>query len=391
MELEISYSWLVMCVGSRFAGLVMSNPRMKRDEEDNSDQDDLDDEFHIKNRKDDSDQQYLWGKILKVTKRFMKVQNGKKELRNRKLGNKNEVCIAEARQPFWRKVPIPSSLINPYRIVIVFAHHSVWFAFSWILDQFRRWFPLTHETYLDRMSLRFELEGEPNQLGSIDVFVSTVDPLKEPPIITTNIFLSILSVDYSVEKKIDYLKDKVHPSFVKERRAMKREYKELKVRINALVAKAQTKLEEGWVITGALDVDGKELPWLVYVFCEKRFGYQHHKKACAMNALMSTNTTSLIKKAVHIISCCYEEKTKWGKEIGWIYGLVTEDILTSFKMHCRGWKSVYCVPKRPTFKGLAPINLLDRLHQVLRWALGSVEIFLSRHCPFWYGYGGKLK
>lgn len=60
-------------------------------------------------------------------------------------------------------------------------------------------------------------------------------------------------------------------------------------------------------------------------------------------------------------------------------------------MHCRGWKSVYCMPKRPAFKGSAPINLSDRLHQVLRWALGSVEIFLSRHCPLWYAYGGKLK
>jgi cellulose synthase A len=59
-------------------------------------------------------------------------------------------------------------------------------------------------------------------------------------------------------------------------------------------------------------------------------------------------------------------------------------------MHCHGWRSVYCIPKRPAFKGSAPINLSDRLHQVLRWALGSVEIFLSRHCPIWYGYGGGL-
>ncbi|KAK1355979.1 hypothetical protein POM88_049235 [Heracleum sosnowskyi] len=63
------------------------------------------------------------------------------------------------------------------------------------------------------------------------------------------------------------------------------------------------------------------------------------------------------------------KRTEWGKEIGWIYGSVTEDILTGFKMHCRGWKSVYCMPKRPAFKGSAPINLSDRLHQVLRWAL----------------------
>lgn len=75
-------------------------------------------------------------------------------------------------------------------------------------------------------------------------------------------------------------------------------------------------------------------------------------------------------------------------QIGWIYGSVTEDILTGFKMHCRGWRSIYCMPPRPAFKGSAPINLSDRLNQVLRWALGSVEICLSRHCPLWYGYGG---
>lgn len=50
------------------------------------------------------------------------------------------------------------------------------------------------------------------------------------------------------------------------------------------------------------------------------------------------------------------------------------------------------MPLRPAFKGSAPINLSDRLHQVLRWALGSVEIFLSRHCPLWYAVGGgRLK
>lgn len=37
---------------------------------------------------------------------------------------------------------------------------------------------------------------------------------------------------------------------------------------------------------GALDVEGKELPKLVYVSREKRPGYNHHKKAGAMNALV---------------------------------------------------------------------------------------------------------
>ncbi|VAI54364.1 unnamed protein product [Triticum turgidum subsp. durum] len=105
----------------------------------------------------------------------------------------------------------------------------------------------------------------------------------------------------------------------------------------------------------------------------------------------STNPASLLKEAIHVISCGYEDKTEWGKEIGWIYGSVTEDILTGFKMHARGWISIYCMPPRPCFKGSAPINLSDRLNQVLRWALGSVEILFSRHCPIWYNYGGRLK
>lgn len=204
--------------------------------------------------------------------------------------------MAEARQPLWRKVPIASSKINPYRIVIVLrliilcfffrfriltpAYDAyplwltsiiceIWFALSWVLDQFPKWFPINRETYLDRLALRFEREGEENKLAPVDFFVSSVDPLKEPPIITANTVLSILSVDYPVDKvscyvsddgasmllfdtlsetaefsrrwvpfckkycieprapefyfnqKIDYLKDKVEPSFVKERRAMK--------------------------------------------------------------------------------------------------------------------------------------------------------------------------
>ncbi|KAL1214395.1 putative cellulose synthase A catalytic subunit 10 [UDP-forming] [Cardamine amara subsp. amara] len=74
----------------------------------------------------------------------------------------------------------------------------------------------------------------------------------------------------------------------------------------------------------------------------------------------TTNPTTLLKEAIHVISCGYKAKTEWGKEIGWIYGSVTEDILTGFKMHARGWISIYCVPPRPAFKGSAPINLSDR-------------------------------
>ncbi|KAG2693092.1 hypothetical protein I3760_08G081900 [Carya illinoinensis] len=291
----------------------------------------------------------------------------------------------EARQPLSRKMPISSSQINPYRMIIIirlvvlgfFFHYRVmnpvkdayalwlisviceiWFGISWILDQFPKWLPIDRETYLDRLSLRYEKEGQPSQLSPVDIFVSTVDPLKEPPLVTANTVLSILAVDYPIDKiscyvsddgaamltfealsetsefakkwvpfckkfnieprapewyfaqKMDYLKDKVLASFVKERRAMKREYEEFKVRINALVAKAQKVPEEGWTMqdgtlwpgnnvrdhpgmiqvflgqSGGHDTDGNELPRLVYVSREKRPGFNHHKKAGAMNALV---------------------------------------------------------------------------------------------------------
>ncbi|KAL8473748.1 hypothetical protein ACS0TY_029882 [Phlomoides rotata] len=603
-------------------------------------------------------------------------------------GDQDLPMMDEGRQPLSRKLPIASSKISPYRMIIIlrlvvlglFFHYrilhpvpdayglwltslicEIWFAVSWILDQFPKWYPIVRETYLDRLSLRYEKEGKASELADIDVFVSTVDPMKEPPLITANTVLSILAVDYPVDKvscyvsddgaamltfealsetsefarkwvpfckkfsieprapewyfsqKIDYLRNKVQPAFVRERRAMKREYEEFKVNINKLVAQAEKVPEEGWTMQdgtpwpgncvrdhpgmiqvflghdGVRDTEGNVLPRLVYVSREKRPGFEHHKKAGAMNALMrvsavlsnapyllnvdcdhyinnskamreamcfmmdptigkkicyvqfpqrfdgidrhdrysnrnvvffdinmkgldglqgpiyvgtgcvfrrqalygfdapakkkrpsktcncwpkwcclccgsrkgkkgktkkdkkrskhreaskqihaletieegieeintvdrplipqeklekkfgqspvfvasaqlenggipiSISSTSLLKEAIHVISCGYEDKTEWGKEVGWIYGSVTEDILTGFKMHCHGWRSVYCMPKRPAFKGSAPINLSDRLHQVLRWALGSVEIFLSKHCPIWYGYGGGLK
>ena len=86
-----------------------------------------------------------------------------------------------------------------------------------------------------------------------------------------------------------------------------------------------------------------------------------------------------VAEAISVISCWYEDKTEWGRRVGWIYGSVTEDVVTGYRMHNRGWRSVYCVTKRDAFRGTAPINLTDRLHQVLRWATGSVEIFFSRN------------
>jgi len=89
--------------------------------------------------------------------------------------------VDDARQPMSRVVPISSSQLTPYRVVIVlrliilgfFLQYRVthpvkdayplwltsviceiWFALSWILDQFPKWSPINRETYLERLALR---------------------------------------------------------------------------------------------------------------------------------------------------------------------------------------------------------------------------------------------
>ncbi|CAN0910208.1 Cellulose synthase-like protein D2 [Linum grandiflorum] len=90
-------------------------------------------------------------------------------------------------------------------------------------------------------------------------------------------------------------------------------------------------------------------------------------------------TSSMIGEAVNVISSWYEDKTEWGGKVGWTYGSTTEDVVTGYRMHERGWRSVYCVTKPDAFRGIATINLTDRLHEVLRSATGSVEILFSRN------------
>jgi len=70
---------------------------------------------------------------------------------------------------------------------------------------------LTFQKYRRGLTLyyfvRYEREGEPSMLAPVDLFVSTVDPLKEPPLVTANTVLSILSVDYPVDNVSCYVSD----------------------------------------------------------------------------------------------------------------------------------------------------------------------------------------
>ncbi|XP_050890267.1 cellulose synthase A catalytic subunit 1 [UDP-forming]-like [Lathyrus oleraceus] len=94
-----------------------------------------------------------------------------------------------------------------YPLWLTSAICEIWFALSGILDQFPKWSPINREIYLDRLAIRYDRDGEPSQLALIDVFVSTENPLKEPPLIIANIVLSILSIDYPTNKVFCYVSD----------------------------------------------------------------------------------------------------------------------------------------------------------------------------------------
>jgi cellulose synthase/poly-beta-1,6-N-acetylglucosamine synthase-like glycosyltransferase len=77
------------------------------------------------------------------------------------------------------------------------------------------------------------------------------------------------------------------------------------------------------------------------------------------------------------MTCAYEDGTRWGRDAGWVYNIATEDVVTGFRMHRQGWRSIYCSVEPAAFRGTAPINLTERLLQVLRWSGGSLEMFFS--------------
>ncbi|XP_023736254.1 cellulose synthase-like protein D3 [Lactuca sativa] len=659
---------------------------------------------------------------------FWPKDEGLSENKNEPTGAEQLELLNKPWRPLTRKLKIPAAIISPYRLLVLvrmvvlglFLHWRIthpnedaiwlwlmsiicelWFAFSWLLDQLPKISPVNRATDLNVLKEKFETPCPQNPSGKsdlpgVDVFVSTADPDKEPPLVTANTILSILAANYPVDKlscyvsddggalltfeamaeaasfanlwvpfcrkhdieprnpesyfnlKRDPYKNKVRQDFVKDRRRVKREYDEFKVRINGLpdsirrrsdaynareeikamklqketagdellqpikIPKATwmadaTHWPGTWMMpspehskgdhAGIIQVMLKppsddplngtdnevnpldfsevdiRLPLLVYVSREKRPGYDHNKKAGAMNALVRASAimsngpfmlnldcdhyiynsqairegmcfmmdrggdricyvqfpqrfegidpsdryanhntvffdgnmraldgiqgpvyvgtgtlfrrtalygfdpprskdyhsgfscfgrkkkskssvssapdehkglrmgdydpdsdsdmnlslfpkkfgnssllidtipiaefqgrpladhpavqngrppgaltiprelldASTVAEAISVISCWYEDKTEWGNRVGWIYGSVTEDVVTGYRMHNRGWRSIYCVTKRDAFRGTAPINLTDRLHQVLRWATGSVEIFFSKN------------
>ncbi|KAK8658270.1 hypothetical protein V6N13_036479 [Hibiscus sabdariffa] len=94
---------------------------------------------------------------------------------------------------------------------------------------------------------------------------------------------------------------------------------------------------------------------------------------------------SVLELAHHVAGCNYESHTKWGSKIGFRYGSLVEDYYTGYRLKCEGWRSLFCYPEKPAFLGDVPFNFLDVLGQNKRWAIGLLEVGLSRYSTITYG------
>ncbi|XP_058779643.1 cellulose synthase-like protein B4 isoform X2 [Vicia villosa] len=76
-----------------------------------------------------------------------------------------------------------------------------WFTFTWIVILNAKWSPAVTITHPNRLLQQVQ------ELPRVDLFVTTADPVLEPPIITLNTVLSLLALDYPANKLACYVSD----------------------------------------------------------------------------------------------------------------------------------------------------------------------------------------
>ncbi|XP_004287961.1 PREDICTED: cellulose synthase-like protein H1-like [Fragaria vesca subsp. vesca] len=127
-----------------------------------------------------------------------------------------------------------------------------------------------------------------------------------------------------------------------------------------------------------------------------RFGNSMELLSSATNILAEKvdhprDLSSAVEEACKVACCGFEHNTSWGKQVGWIYGSITEDLLTGMKIHARGWKSILCMLDPPGFVGSAPTSVPVMLTQRKRWITGLLEVLFSKNSPIFSTLNAKLE
>ncbi|KAI3469711.1 hypothetical protein Pfo_026374 [Paulownia fortunei] len=235
----------------------------------------------------------------------------------------------------------------PYLLVFI---SELILTFQWVLDQAYRWRPVTRTVYPERLP-------EADKFPSIDVFVCTADPSKEPSLGVMNTVISAMALDYPPEKLAVYLSDDGGSSvtlhaiqeawkfskwwlpfcrkyelktrcpeayfsaaesagdefissseFIAEKKEIEKRYDEFKESLekNSVNASSSVSRDHAPIIEVMNDANGdavdssqQEMPILVYVAREKRPSHPHYFKAGALNALI--RVSALVSNAPYIL------------------------------------------------------------------------------------------
>ncbi|ONK69234.1 uncharacterized protein A4U43_C05F20730 [Asparagus officinalis] len=102
-------------------------------------------------------------------------------------------------------------LLYSFSLLLLFYHHltsssplllilsDLILAFQWAFTQAFRWRPIRRREFPDRIP--------DDNLPSLDVFICTADPWKEPPMTVVNTALSVMAYEYPPDKISVYVSD----------------------------------------------------------------------------------------------------------------------------------------------------------------------------------------
>ncbi|KAG6423323.1 hypothetical protein SASPL_113717 [Salvia splendens] len=224
--------------------------------------------------------------------------------------------------------------------LLIFAAELI-LSFQWLLSQGAKWNPVSRTACPDR------LPADDN-LPSVDVFVCTTDPVKEPSLGVMNTVISAMALDYPPHKLHVYLSDdggspvtfravKEASEFAKmwipfcrkymvnnrcphayflteqtgdhhfllEKTHIQKAYEDFKISLAKIAASTDSRVSRDHqpiieVINDGDEMDkDPQMPLLVYVAREKRPFHPHHFKAGALNVLL--RVSALISNSPYIL------------------------------------------------------------------------------------------
>ncbi|XP_047950683.1 cellulose synthase-like protein E1 [Salvia hispanica] len=220
-------------------------------------------------------------------------------------------------------------------------------SFMWLLSQASLWNPVARTVYPERLP-------SDDDLPSLDVFICTADPVKEPSLGVMNTVISALALDYPPTKLHLYLSDdggspvtlralqrarsfaKVWLPFCRkykvknrcpqayflgeeiggqgrigdgdsdtdhffvDKKAIKEAYEDFKISLGKIVTEEDAGASRDHSPTIEVMSDDEEFPFVVYVAREKRPSHPHNFKAGALNVLL--RVSGMMSNSPYILS-----------------------------------------------------------------------------------------